>query len=273
MRLKFPALSPRARLALLIGGGIIAAAAITSGSWYGYRVYTELSPGSWRAPTEILDRNGNTLVSLYGSEWRVAEPVDIRQLPAYIPNAFLAAEDTRFRHHIGIDPIGIGRALFANVRAGGVAEGGSTITQQLAKMRFLSQRRTFARKLAEIPLAILIELRLSKDEILEAYLNEVHLGHRDGREVRGLGEAARVYFSKTPKQLTVAQAALLAGMIRAPNRDNPDEQSRVATQRRNAVLNVMLDKKWIGKPEHDAAVATDAEFRPGKRRLRPYPFL
>jgi len=273
MRLKFPALSPRARLALLIGGGIIAAAAITSGSWYGYRVYTELSPGSWRTPTEILDRNGKTLVALYGSDWRVAEPVRLSDLPPYISNAFLAAEDTRFRHHIGIDPIGIGRALFANVRAGGVAEGGSTITQQLAKMRFLSQRRTFARKLAEIPLAILIELRLSKDEILEAYLNEVYLGHRDGREVRGLGEAARVYFSKTPKQLTVAQAALLAGMIRAPNRDNPDEQSKVATQRRNAVLNVMLDKKWIGKPDHDAAVATDAEFRPGKRRLRPYPFL
>ena len=273
MRFKLPSLSPRARLGLAIGGGIVAVAAITSGSWYGYRVYTELSPGSWRTPTEVLDRNGKSLVAFYGSDWRVAEPVTLSELPPYIPSAFLAAEDIRFRHHIGIDPIGIGRALVSNVRAGGVTEGGSTITQQLAKMRFLSQRRTFARKLAEIPLAILIELRLSKDEILEAYLNEVYLGHRDGREVRGLGEAARVYFSKSPKELTVAESALLSGMIRAPNRDNPDEQSKVATQRRNAVLDVMLDKKWIGKPEHDAAVATDAEFRPGSRRLRPYPFL
>jgi penicillin-binding protein 1B len=273
MRINIPPLSHRAKLSLLIGGGLLAAAFLASTSWYGYRVYSELSPGSWRSPTEVLDRNGNTLVSLYGAEWRVAEPVDIKQLPTFIPNAFLAAEDTRFRHHIGIDPIGIGRALVSNVRAGGVAEGGSTITQQVAKMRFLSARRTFARKLAEIPLAIMIEVRLSKDEILEAYLNEVYLGHRDGREVRGLGEAARVYFSKSPQQLTVAQAALIAGMIRAPNRDNPDERDRIATQRRNAVLDVMLEKKWISKQQHDVAVASDAEFQPGNRRLRPYPYL
>jgi penicillin-binding protein 1B len=271
IRSKFPPISRR--LALLIGGGLVAIALLATTSWYSYRVYTELSPGSWRAPTEVLDRNGKTLVALYGSDWRVAEPVVLSELPTYIPNAFLAAEDTRFRHHIGIDPIGIGRAVVSNVRAGGVTEGGSTITQQLAKMTFLSPQRTFARKFAEAGLAILIELRLSKDEILEAYLNEVYLGNRDGREVRGLGEASRVYFAKAPKQLTVAEAALIAGMIRAPNRDNPDERSRIATQRRNAVLDVMLDKKWINKADHDAAVATDAEFRPGMRRVRPYPFL
>jgi membrane peptidoglycan carboxypeptidase len=129
------------------------------------------------------------------------------------------------------------------------------------------------RKLAEIPLAFMIELRLSKDDILEAYLNEVYLGHRDGREVRGLGEAARVYFATSPAKLSVAQAALIAGMIRAPNRDNPDERARIATQRRNAVLDVMLEKKWITKQQHDVAVASDAEFRPGSRRLRPYPYL
>ena len=273
MRLRLPNFSRRTWIAIGIGSGIIALAAISSAGWYGYRVYTELSPGSWRAPTEILDRNKNTLVALYGSDWRVAEPVNIHDLPSYIPNAFLAAEDTRFWHHIGIDPIGIGRALVSNIRAGGVAEGGSTITQQLAKMRFLSNKRTFARKLAEIPLAIMIELRLKKSEILEAYLNEVYLGNRDGREVRGLGEASRVYFSKTPEQLTVAEAALIAGMIRAPNRDNPDEQARAATQRRNAVIDVMLDKKWIDKAHHDEAIAEPAEFHPGQRRLRPYPFL
>jgi penicillin-binding protein 1B len=120
---------------------------------------------------------------------------------------------------------------------------------------------------------MMIELRLSKDEILEAYLNEVYLGHRDGREVRGLGEGARVYFGKSPAQLSPAEAALLAGMIRAPNRDNPDERAKIATQRRNAVLDVMLEKKWIAKPQHDAAVAAAAEFQPGTRRPRPYPFL
>ncbi len=242
-------------------------------TWYGYRIYTELTPGSWRDPTEILDRNSRPLVALYGSEWRVAEPVTLSDLPDYVPNAFLAAEDTRFRSHFGVDPIGIGRATVSNLAAGGVTEGGSTITQQLAKMRFLSPRRTLRRKFMEFGLAPLIELRLSKNEILEAYLNEIYLGHRDGREVRGIGEAARVYFGMTPKNLTVAEAAMLAGMIRAPNRDNPDERARISKERRDAVLGVMLDKKWIDKDAHDRAVAADAEFRPGSRRLRPYPYL
>jgi len=241
--------------------------------WYGYRVFTEMTPGSWRSPTEILDRNGRTIVALYGSEWRVAEPVVLGSLPTYVPNAFLAAEDSRFRSHIGIDPIGIGRAAVSNVVAGGVTEGGSTITQQLAKTRFLSNKRTMSRKFVEAGLALLIELKLSKDEILEAYLNEVYLGHRDGREVRGLGEASRVYFGKDPSKLTVAEAALIAGMIRAPNRDNPDERARIAKSRRDAVLGVMLQKKWIDQSAHDKAVAAVADFSPGARRLRPHPYL
>jgi len=242
-------------------------------SWYGYRVYTELRPGSWRTPTAVIDRNGRTLVALYGSDWKVAEPVVLADLPAYVPNAFLAAEDARFRSHIGIDPVGIGRALLSNAKAGGVTEGGSTITQQLAKNRFLSQKRTVSRKLAEAAIALMIEARLSKDEILEAYLNEVYLGHRDGREIRGLGEASRVYFNKSPAKLTAAEAALIAGMIRAPNRDNPDERSKIAKDRRDAVLGVMLQKKWIDKPAMDGAVATDADFHPGSPRMRPYPYL
>ncbi len=256
-----------AAVLLVIGIGIGAF------SWYGYRVYTELRPGSWRAPTAVIDRNGRTLVALYGSDWKVAEPVILEDLPEYVPNAFLAAEDARFRSHIGIDPIGIGRALMSNARAGGVTEGGSTITQQLAKNRFLSAKRTMTRKIAEAGIALMIEARLSKDEILEAYLNEVYLGHREGREIRGLGEASRVYFNKAPKDLTVAEAAVLAGMIRAPNRDNPDERSKIAKDRRDAVLGVMLYKKWIDKVALDEAKATDAEFHPGPRRARPYPYL
>lgn len=242
-------------------------------TWYGFRVYTELRPGSWRTPTAIIDREGHTLVALYGSDWKLAEPVILSDLPDYVPNAFLAAEDARFRSHIGIDPVGIGRAIVSNAKAGGVAEGGSTITQQLAKNRFLSAKRTITRKLAEAGIALIIEARLSKDEILEAYLNDVYLGHRDGREIHGLGEASRIYFNKAPKNLTVAEAALLAGMIRAPNRDNPDERSSIAKERRDAVLKVMLDKKWIDQNALDQAVATDAEFHPGPPRLRPYPYL
>jgi 1A family penicillin-binding protein len=265
----------RTRLALAVLAGFILLTGMMGGAfgWYGYRVATELTPGSWRSPTEILDRNGKTLVSLYGREWRVAEPVVLSDLPPHVPNAFLAAEDSRFRSHLGIDPIGVGRAAVSNIAAGGVTEGGSTITQQLAKTRFLSNKRTMSRKAIEAGLALMIEARLSKDEILEAYLNEIYLGHRDGREVRGLGEAARVYFGKTPQKLTPAEVAVIAGMIRAPNRDNPDERLKIAKERRDAVLDVMLQKKWIDQAERDRAVASSAEFDPGSRRLRPYPYL
>ena len=116
----------RVALGLLACFVVFSIASATAFGWYGYRVYTELSPGSWRAPTEILDRNGKPIVALYGAEWRVAEPVVLSELPEYIPNAFLAAEDSRFRSHIGIDPVGIGRAAVSNIAAGGVTEGGST---------------------------------------------------------------------------------------------------------------------------------------------------
>ena len=265
----------RARLAaaILIGLILIAAINVAVLSWYGFRVINELPPGSWTRPTEIADRNGDTFLALYGPEWRLTEPVILKDLPPHIPNAFLAAEDVRFRSHLGIDPLGVGRALFRNVRAGGIAQGGSTITQQLAKTHFLSAERTFTRKGIEAVLALLIELRLSKDEILEAYLNDVYLGHRDGRSVLGLDEAARAYFDKKPAKLTAAETAMLAGMIRAPNRDNPDEQARVARERRNAVLGVMLKRGWIDKQEHDEAIRQRIRFRPGSLPLTPHPFL
>src|SRR5512133_2813102 len=116
----------RSHPAFLAALGVILFAvgmAIGAFSWYGYRVYTELRPGSWRTPTAIIDRNGRTLVALYGSDWKVAEPVILHDLPDYVPNAFLAAEDARFRSHIGIDPVGIARALLSNAQAGGVTEG------------------------------------------------------------------------------------------------------------------------------------------------------
>ena len=241
--------------------------------WYGFRVYTELAPASWRTPTEIVDRNDETFLRLYGAEWRTTDPVKIEDLPDHVVNAFLAAEDVRFRSHFGVDPLGIGRAALANVKAAGVAQGGSTITQQLAKTRFLSAERTFTRKAKEAVIAVMIEARLSKDEILEAYVNDVYLGHRDGRSILGLDEAARAYFNKRPKNLTAAEAALLAGMIRAPNRDNPEERAKVARQRRDAVLKVMLDREWIKESEYERAISQRVRFRPGSLRSTPHPYL
>ena len=265
----------RTRLAVVVLVGLLVVAALSTVvfGWYGYRVLTELRPGASRTPTEIVDHNGQTFLSVYGPEWRVTEPVVLSELPDHVTNAFLAAEDVRFRSHFGVDPLGIGRAALSNVRAGGVAQGGSTITQQLAKNHFLTAERTLTRKAIEAVLAVLIEVRLSKDDILETYLNDVYLGHRDGRSILGLDEAARAYFNKSPKDLNAAEAALLAGMIRAPNRDNPNERAEVAKDRRDAVLGVMLDRGWIAKAEHDAAVGRRVRFRPGKLNRAPHPYL
>ena len=265
----------RSRLSVAVLVAFLIFAALTLGvlSWYGFRVATELSAGSWRTPTQIIDRHGETFLELYGAEWRVTAPIILKDLPDHVSNAFLAAEDVRFRSHIGIDPVGVGRAALTNVKAGSVTQGGSTITQQLAKTHFLSAERTFTRKAIEATLALLIELRLSKDDILEAYLNDVYLGHRDGRSILGLDEAARVYFNKSPQSLTVAEAALLAGMIRAPNRDNPEDSARVARERRDAVLGVMLQRKWISADEHSRALARSVQFRPGPSAPTPHPYL
>lgn len=190
----------------------------------------------------------------------------LEDLPDHVANAFLAAEDVRFRRHFGIDPRGIGRAALRNVRAGEIAQGGSTITQQLAKTRFLSSERTFTRKGKEAVLALLIEARLTKNEILEAYLNDVYLGHRAGRPIHGLDEAARAYFNKSPKNLTIAEAALLAAMIRSPN-------SGAVPRRRNLVLRVMLDRGWISKDEYDEAIDRRVRFRSGALKPTPHPYL
>lgn len=262
----------RSRLAVIILVGFLGIALLIAGgaAVYGRRVWTELSPGSWRTPTKILAHDGEVYLEVYGSEWRVTDPVILEDLPEHVPAAFLAAEDVRFRRHPGIDPIGILRAATTNVRSGGIAQGGSTITQQLAKTRFLTAERTFSRKAAEAMLAILIELRLSKDDILEAYLNDVYLGHREGTTVVGLDEASRVYFDKAPEELSVAEVALLAGMIRAPNRDNPEENAEIARERRDAVLKTMLDRGWIDEEAHDAAVDERVRFRRGSLPPQPH---
>lgn len=238
--------------------------------WYGFRVWTELAPGSWREPTTILAHDGEMFLEVYGGAWRRTEPVVLEELPEHVPAAFLAAEDVRFRRHPGLDPWGIGRAALANLRKGGIAQGGSTITQQLAKTRFLSTERTFTRKGAEAILALLIEARLSKDDILEAYLNDVYLGHDLGRTVVGLDEAALLYFDKSPADLTVAEAALLAGMVRAPNRDNPEEKPEVAKERRDGVLQTMLDREWITEEEFEEAKEVRVRFRRGSLASLPH---
>jgi penicillin-binding protein 1B len=236
------------------------------------RISRDLTHRRWATPTIVLDAGGAEALRLYGADWRLTAPVQLASIPPHVVNAFLAAEDVRFRHHFGIDPIGMARALVTNVRAGGISQGGSTIDQQLVKMKYLSQERTWRRKFVELILAAVLDARMSKDEILEAYLNDVYLGHFRGKPVLGIEEAARLYFDKHPGQLTAGEAALLAGIIRAPNRDTPDKRPDIARTRRDAILGVMKDRGWISESEYRAACAEDVELHNGTLPERPYPF-
>ena len=230
---------------------------------------------AWREPTTILSNAGKSpreVAKVYGTDWRVTPPVLMEDLPEHVADAFVAAEDVRFRRHFGIDPIGMLRAALTNVRAGGIAQGGSTIPQQVVKQHFLTNERTWRRKLVEILLAVDLDVRLSKDDILELYLNDVYLGHNQGVPILGIDEASRLYFDKAPRALRVDEAALLAAMIRAPNRDTPEKRPDIARARRNAILAVMRDRKWITREEFDRAAGHEVDVDRGLLPETPYPY-
>jgi penicillin-binding protein 1A len=171
------------------------------------------------------------------------EPVDATRLDPMTPAAFIAIEDRRFRSHWGIDPRAIGRAMWANVQAGGVRQGGSTLTQQLAKTSFLSSDRSLKRKAQEVIIAFWLEGWLTKDEILSRYLSSVYFG--DG--VYGLRAASRHYFDREPERLTLGQSAMLAGMVQAPSRLAPTRNLPAAQKRSRLVLQAMADTGVISQ--------------------------
>ena len=270
---------PKPALIALMLLSIVAGSSIwIIGGYIGYlnhRLSLELLDEQWKTPIEIyssVQTSGAPYVKVYGAEWRTTPPVEIGGLPPHLPNAFLAAEDVRFRRHLGVDPIGVLRALWLDLRRGGIVQGGSTIDQQLIKMKFLSQERTVRRKLGEALLATMLDLRLSKDQILEAYLNDVYLGHVGGRPVLGVAEAARIYFDKSAPRLDVAESALLAGIVRAPNRDTPDKRPDLARARRDAILRVMRKQNWISDEQLQHALEEPVEFRNGTLATSPFQF-
>jgi penicillin-binding protein 1B len=176
-----------------------------------------------------------------------------RDLPPVLVHAILSIEDRRFFEHGGVDVSGIARALFRNVSDDRTVQGGSTITQQLVKNTYLSPERTFQRKYAEAMLALTLEQRLSKEEIFALYCNEIYLGQRGASGVRGVAQAARVYFNKELKDLTLAEAATLAGMIQSPNRYTPDRHPEASADRRRMVLAGMVRDGFISADESTAA--------------------
>jgi penicillin-binding protein 1A len=175
----------------------------------------------------------------------VEAPVDAAELPDHVVGPFLAIEDRRFYGHLGVDPQGLVRAFLANLREGGVVEGGSTITQQLAKLAFLSPEQTLWRKLQEMVLAFWLEARLGKNEILSRYLSGVYFGDN----VFGLRAAARHYFSREPEELSVEQAAMLAGLLKAPSTLAPTGDLEGARERTAVVVDAMVDAGMLSRAE------------------------
>ena len=212
-------------------------------------------------PLRIYTRDGR-LMGEFGAERRA--PLDYAEFPKPVIQAFLAAEDDRFFEHPGVDWQGLARAGYKLLTTGEKAQGGSTITMQLARNVFLSPERTFTRKAREILLALQIERDMSKEEILQLYLNKIFLGNR----AYGVGAAAQVYFGSDPANLTLAQVALLAGLPKAPSRDNPTASPERARERRDYVLRRMRELGFISDLDYEAAraepVATQPERPPSE---------
>ncbi|MEA5515604.1 transglycosylase domain-containing protein [Nodularia sp. UHCC 0506] len=204
--------------------------------------------------TYIYDINGKLLTSLHGEANREVMALD--RISPNLKRAVLASEDSHFYDHHGINPSGVGRALIVNLAAGRVREGGSTITMQLVKNLFLSQRRAFTRKLAEGVLAIRLEQILSKDQILELYLNQVYWGHNN----YGVQTAARTYFDKSAVNLNLAESAMMAGLIQAPEEFSPFANMELARRKQREVLGRMLELNWISQQEYDDALKQELKF-------------
>ncbi|BAY92725.1 MULTISPECIES: transglycosylase domain-containing protein [unclassified Tolypothrix] len=198
--------------------------------------------------TYIYDIKGKLLARIHGEANR--QVVSLDAISPNLKRAVLASEDSNFFGHHGINPVGIGRAAIANWLAGGVREGGSTITMQLVKNLFLSQKRAITRKIAEAVLAIRLEQVITKDQILEMYLNQVYWGHNN----YGVQTAARTYFNKSAANLTLAESAMMAGLIPAPEEYSPFVNMKLAQQKQKEVLGRMLELNWISQQEYNDAL-------------------
>ncbi len=241
-------------MTLAVWGVIISAAATA------YVFFTLDSRGLFRIPERkpgvmLVSADGEVIAergSFFGDEARISE------LPRYLPQAVIAIEDRRFRHHFGIDPLGLARAMFINLRAGRVVQGGSTLTQQLAKNLFLKPERTLRRKFQEAVLALWLESRYSKDEILQLYLNRVYFGSG----AYGVEKAARKFFGKSAREVTLGEAAILAAVLKAPSRYNPVRHPQRAKKRARTVMNAMVRAGFITQREAAAALKGTHAIKP-----------
>ncbi len=220
----------------------------------------------------ILDRDGEKIESVsigsevlgifFGDLQEDRLPIGLDQAPWHLRQAILTMEDRRFYRHPGIDPVGIGRAFLANIRAGRIVQGGSTITQQLAKNLYGSGRRGFLRKIFEMVVAMELEFRFTKDEIFEAYLNDIYMGQRGPVAISGVGAAAEFYFGKRVDDLALNESALLAGMIRSPGNFNPRMHLERSRKRRDLVLASLESRGWLTSEQAEEWAAAGLGVRP-----------
>jgi penicillin-binding protein 1B len=206
-----------------------------------------------RHPRALLRLDPLLVGSIYPAHGEDRILVRLDQVPELLPAGLLHVEDRNFEGHFGLDPKGIVRALIANLRAGRAVQGGSTITQQLVKNFFLSNERSWRRKVNEALMAVLLEVHYSKDEILEAYLNEVHLGQDGGRAVHGFGLASQFYFNKPLTELQSQEIALLIAMVKGPSFYNPRRNAERAQARRDLVLAVLSEAGYLTPQELEQA--------------------
>jgi len=229
--------------------------------YYGHDLPRRLDLTNYQPPvvSTVYDVRGRPIGEFYHQR-RIVVPLD--RVPSHVIQAFLAAEDARFFTHKGVDGFAILRAFFANLRKGGVREGGSTLTQQLVRGFFLTPERTLRRKIREAILAYRVETNHTKEEILHLYLNQVYFGHGN----YGIEAASRDYFAKGVESLSVAEAALLAGLPRSPSRSSPYRDFFSATERQRYVLKRMLEEKFLAEAAYQEALHVPI-------RLTPAPML
>ena len=243
---------------LIVGGGALTYFAFTLPDT------NQLTVAERRPSVTILADDGSTIATfgdLFG------QPLTLKEMSPWLPKAVIATEDRRFYSHFGIDPIGLSRALFTDLRSGHLVQGGSTITQQLAKTVFLTPERSLSRKIREALLALWLERHFTKDQILEIYLNRVYLG----AGTYGVDAAAHRYFNKSAAKLNLYESAVIAGLLKAPTRFNPTRDKQAAATRAAQVLDRMVETGAIDQPQALAAAKAGAALntvqvvRPGER--------
>jgi penicillin-binding protein 1A len=258
---------------LMVGLGLGLGSGAIIWTWFHYTIAASLP----KSVKEVLNyaREDTLLIKsadgeiLAGSGPITYEKVTLKQVPTHLINAFIASEDRRFQEHHGFDVQGIVRAAWVNLQSGEVVEGASTITQQLARIAFLNQEISYTRKLKEMFLAQKIERELTKEQILQTYLNLVYLGSG----AYGVADAAWVYFSKPVEELTLAEAATIAGITPAPSLYSPLENKEVAKTQRDQVLNKMVEAKLITSSEGDQAIASPLVLNPAPPRIKKAPYF